>query len=79
MPRRDGTGPQGQGRRTGRGRGGGGGRGRGGGFGAEAGRDCVCSVCGFKLAHEPGVQCFQMKCPKCGAMMSRERSPAVNV
>jgi hypothetical protein len=29
------------------------------------------------LAHEPGVQCFQMKCPKCGAMMSRDRVTAL--
>ena len=71
MPRGDGTGPRGQGPRTVRGRGGGG-RGRGGGFGAKPGGDCVCPVCGFKLAHEPGVQCFQMRCSKCGAMMSRE-------
>jgi hypothetical protein len=25
------------------------------------------------MAHEPGMQGFQTRCPKCGAMMSRER------
>jgi hypothetical protein len=24
------------------------------------------------------MQCFQMKCPKCGAMMSRERVTVLN-
>lgn len=73
MPRGDGTGPCGQEPGTGGGRSFGGGRGRGGGFGARTGENCVCSACGFKSANESGVQCFQMKCPKCGAMMSRER------
>jgi hypothetical protein len=31
------------------------------------------------LAHELGVKCFQMRCPKCGAMMSRERVTGLNV
>ena len=79
MPRGDGTGPRGQGPRTGRSRGGGSGRGRGGGFGAGPGGDCVCPSCGYKLAHESGVKCFQMRCPKCGAMMSREWVTGLNV
>ena len=76
MPRRDGTGPRGQGPETGRGRGGGS-RGRGNYFGAGPGGDCICPACGFKLAKESGVPCFQMRCPKCGAMMSRERVVAL--
>ena len=78
MLREDGFGPFGEGPRTGRGRGGGGGRGRSGGFGAGPGGDCVCTSFGFKLAHKKGMHCFQMKCPKCSAMMSRERVSVLN-
>jgi hypothetical protein len=31
------------------------------------------------LGHELGVKCFQLRCPKCGAMMSRERVTGLNV
>jgi hypothetical protein len=78
MPRGDRTGSRSQGPMTARGRGGRVGRDRGGNFGAGPCGDCVCLGCGFKLAHERGVQCFQMRCPKCGAMMSRERLTALN-
>ena len=78
MPRGDGTGPRGRGGATGRGQGGRGGRGRGGGFGTGPGGDCVCPVCGFKMAHQAGVQCFQMRCPKCSALMCRERVSDIN-
>jgi len=61
---------------------GGGGRGQGGG-GQRAGRmggrfagglsaNCVCPQCGQKEPHERGVPCFERKCPKCGAVMTRE-------
>ena len=70
MPGGDGTGPRGRGGATGRGQGG---RGRGGGFGTGSDGDCVCPVCGFKMAHQAGVRCFQMRCPKCSALISRER------
>ena len=73
MPRRDGTGPFGQGPRTGRGLGqgrnfnrtGGGTPGRG------PGGYCLCSACGTKLPHQPGTPCTSVNCPKCGAKMVR--------
>ena len=71
MPGGDGTGLRGQEPATGRGQGGG--SGRGGCFGTGPGGECVCPVCGFKMAHRVGVQCFQMRCPKCSALMRRER------
>jgi len=64
MPRKDGTGPVGQGRS--------GGRGRMGGIGAGPGGNCVCISCGEKVPHQRGTPCNQMKCPKCGAIMTRE-------
>ena len=64
MPRGDGTGPP-QG-------GGGQGRGRmGGPFAAGPGGACVCTACGFKAQHAAGQPCNQMRCPKCGAAMTR--------
>ena len=79
MPRGDGTGPRGQGAETGRGKGGrgqglGGGRGPGLGGGTAAGPEgtCVCPQCAAKLAHQRGVPCSEQKCPKCGAVMTRE-------
>ena len=72
MPRGDGTGPQGQGSGTGRGMGPrGGGRGRGGGYGAGPGGDCFCPNCGERVSHQLGKPCFEQKCPKCGAAMTR--------
>ena len=70
MPRGDGTGPMGGG---GRGMGRGGGRGRMGGFGLGPGGYCVCPSCGHKVPHQRGVPCYQMKCPRCGAAMTRQR------
>jgi len=65
MPRGDGTGPPGggpgQGRRAGQGRG----------FGVGPSGHCVCPACGEKVAHERGVPCYSMKCPKCGKPMVR--------
>jgi rubrerythrin len=79
MPRGDGTGPHGQGLGKGKGQGGGGGYGRSNRSGKGPKGFYVCSVCGFQLARKTGVRCFQMKCPKCGAMMSRERVAGSNV
>jgi hypothetical protein len=81
MPRGDGTGPFGQGpgtgrgmgRGLGRGAGQGGGRGRMGSFGLGPGGNCVCPSCGATMAHQVGVPCYQVKCPKCGQPMTRQR------
>ena len=76
MPRGDGTGPVGGGGPgTGRGggRGAGGGRGGGGGFAMGPGGMCVCPSCGKQVPHQRGVQCYQQKCPQCGAAMTRAR------
>ncbi len=54
--------------------GGGGGPGRGGGrFRLGPGGFCLCPACGHKVPHRQGVPCFEEKCPKCGAAMTRER------
>jgi len=71
MPRGDGTGPRGQGPGTGGGVGRGRGGGRGGGFAAGPGGNCVCSKCGEKAPHQPGSPCYEQRCPKCGAAMTR--------
>ena len=73
MPRGDGTGPFGDGPGTGRGMGAGGGRGRMGGNrpGAGPAGYCVCPSCGTKVAHQRGVPCYSVNCPKCGASMVR--------
>ncbi len=52
--------------------GGGRGMGRGGGAGAGPGGSCICPQCGMKVPHQPGVPCFQVKCPQCGTNMVRE-------
>ena len=47
------------------------GRGRMGGFAAGPLGECVCPKCKHKVPHERGVPCYRMKCPKCGASMTR--------
>lgn len=79
MPRGDGTGPMGVGPGTRRGVGGGGGMGKGqgrgrmGGFTMGPGGNCVCPKCGKTVPHQQGVPCSQIKCPNCGAAMTRAR------
>ena len=51
---------------------GGQGLGRGGGFAPGPGGVCVCPQCGHEQAHERGVPCPQVKCPKCGAALARQ-------
>jgi hypothetical protein len=69
MPGGDGTGPQGQGSMTGGGRGRG--RGQGGGFAQGPDGECRCPNCTYKESHQLGVPCYNKKCPKCGAPMTR--------
>jgi hypothetical protein len=62
----------------GRGRGGGG-RGMGfrglrgpGGFGPKGFTPaCVCPKCGLVIPRNPGLPCFQTKCPRCDSIMTR--------
>jgi len=66
----------GRGAGMGRGPAAGGGRGRmGGPFAAGPGGTCVCTnpECKNEVTHQPGVPCYQTKCPKCGSPMIRKR------
>ena len=47
------------------------GRGRGGGAGLGPGGSCICPNCGYKMPHSQGTPCNQIKCPKCGTIMTR--------
>jgi len=71
MPGGNGTGPADSSSRTGevQGRGG---RGQGGASGAGPGGNCVCPSCGATVAHQAGVPCYQVSCPKCGTRMVRQ-------
>jgi ribosomal protein S26 len=56
--------------------------GRGMGFGGHQGRNkggaygpggyCICVKCGYKMPHDQGVKCTEIKCPECGHTMVRE-------
>jgi predicted Fe-Mo cluster-binding NifX family protein len=65
MPRGDGTGPAGGGRRSGGGR-------MGGPMAAGPGGVCVCTSCGAEVPHVAGQPCNTRSCPKCGAQLSRK-------
>ena len=59
-------------RRSGGGFGRGGQRGLGGGFAQQGpGGECRCPSCNYKESHQLGVPCYNKKCPKCGAPMTR--------
>ena len=47
------------------------GRGRMGGSAGGPSGECRCTRCGHKAQHQRGVPCYQMKCPECGAPMTR--------
>jgi hypothetical protein len=32
---------------------------------------CICPECGMVLPHQPGIPCFQTKCPQCDSPMTR--------
>ena len=68
MPGRDGTGPMGQGSAGGRRPFGRGGRG----VPPASGDVCVCPSCGATAPHTRSVPCNTKKCPKCGALMTRQ-------
>ncbi|OQB78203.1 MAG: hypothetical protein BWX92_00363 [Deltaproteobacteria bacterium ADurb.Bin135] len=34
--------------------------------------ECVCPQCGLVAPREPGVPCFQRRCPQCGSFMARQ-------
>ena len=36
--------------------------------------NCICPNCGLIEPHQPGIPCFQTKCPKCGSHMTRKFS-----
>ncbi len=61
------------GRESGRGLRAGAARGRrlGGGFAKGPAGECACPKCGHKAPHARGRPCYQQKCPKCGAVMTR--------
>ncbi|MCK9554845.1 hypothetical protein M0R36_03385 [bacterium] len=71
MPGKDGRGPLGRGSGAG---GQGLGRGVGGGNrpGSGPGGNCVCPNCGAEAAHQAGVPCYSINCPKCGTKMMRQ-------
>ncbi len=33
---------------------------------------CVCENCGYRVKHQRGIPCSEMRCPKCGGQMRRE-------
>lgn len=59
--------------RLSRGRGlGQGSRSKGSGMGNGPGGHCICSSCAYQTPHQPGVPCYEQKCPKCNTTMIRQ-------
>ncbi len=40
-------------------------------LGSGPGGFCRCPACGFKIPHEQGIPCIQLKCPRCYQIMER--------
>ena len=40
--------------------------------GSGPGGNCVCPQCGAKVPHTTAVPCNEIKCPKCGTIMTKE-------
>ena len=34
--------------------------------------NCLCPNCGMIIPHQPGLPCFQTKCPECNSPMARQ-------
>jgi transposase-like protein len=41
--------------------------------------DCICPKCGYRVTHQPGKPCRELKCPKCGISLLREGSSCQRV
>lgn len=42
-----------------------------GGSGRGGGGSCLCPACGYAVPHVRGVPCVEVRCPRCGAAMTR--------
>jgi len=40
--------------------------------GAGPGGKCICPSCKTEVDHQVGMPCYSVKCPKCGAQMTRK-------
>jgi len=40
--------------------------------GSGPGGNCICPQCKHTVPHVAAVPCNEMKCPKCGALMTKE-------
>ncbi len=40
-------------------------------IGLGPGGFCLCPACSFKIPHEQGIPCVQVRCPRCGQIMER--------
>jgi hypothetical protein len=34
--------------------------------------NCICPKCGLIMPHQPGIPCFQTRCPRCSSPMVRQ-------
>jgi hypothetical protein len=72
------TGARSQGPGTGRTRRGTVNREQGAGFGPRSGGNCICSTCGYIVAHRFGMPCKDINCPNCGRVMNRDQITVSN-